>query len=107
VQEITAEASKRVRAELTDPDRVTAKVCTALEQIIDEGLDCHNTFTERVDGNGDMRIVPIDPSSAHKNVIAAANTWADIAGIKAPKRIEAKVDGLAGLFAELERIKPA
>lgn len=59
MQRIAAEASRRVTAEVTDPERVTQTVCAALDRVIREGLEA-----------GDRR-----------NVINAAATWAKILGV--------------------------
>lgn len=56
---MASEASKRVVARVTDPERVTANVCTALDRVIRESLEC-----------GDYR-----------NTINAAATLAKILGV--------------------------
>jgi nucleoid DNA-binding protein len=59
VRELSAEASKRVRAELTDPDRVTVTVCGYLERTLRDA---------RKDRD-------------HRAVVAAAKAWAELAGL--------------------------
>ena len=66
IWELSAEASKRVRAEVTDPDRVGAKVCTVLERVLDDAVD-----------DGDR-----------KSAIDAAKQWAIISGAAAPQRVK-------------------
>lgn len=65
VEELTAAASKRVRAEITDPDRTVAKVCSAFDQVIDDAL-----------ADGDRR-----------SVIAAGKVWAEVSGASAPAQV--------------------
>lgn len=66
VHELTAEASKRVRAEVLDPDHVGATVGNALETVIERALKA-----------GDRR-----------TVVEAARVWAQISGANAPQRHE-------------------
>lgn len=66
VAELCAIASKRVRAEIADPERVTVDVCHALEKVLREALDM-----------GDW-----------KSVVAAGKTWATIVGAVAPARLQ-------------------
>lgn len=69
-RELTAEASKRIRAELTDPDRVTAKVTTSLEMVLD------NAMQGMLEGDGRSR----------RDAIEAAKTWAVLVGAAAPSK---------------------
>lgn len=88
VRELSAEASKRVKAELSAEDKValTGEVVSTLTTIMRRG----RKGVER----GDLGAAA-----------SAAKTGAEIAGILAPKKVEARIDGLAGLFAELEQLK--
>ena len=65
VEELTAAASKRVRAEITDPDRTVAKVCSAFDRVIDDAL-----------ADGDRR-----------SVISAGKVWAEVSGASAPAQV--------------------
>lgn len=66
VKKMTAEASKRVAAEVRDPDHVTATVGSALELSI-KGAVTAKDF---------------------KSVAGLAKTWADVMGVSAAARIE-------------------
>lgn len=68
VRKLTAEASRRVKAEITDRDEVTVDVCGTLALIMREG---------RQGDHNDVR-----------NAIQAAKTWAEISGITAPQKHE-------------------
>jgi hypothetical protein len=70
VEELTAAASKRVRAEITDPDRTVAKVCTAFDRVLDDAL-----------ADGDR-----------KSVISAGKVWAEVSGASAPARMHVTGD---------------
>ena len=65
MEELTAAASKRVRAEITDPDRTVAKVCSAFDRVIDDAL-----------ADGDRR-----------SVISAGKVWAEVSGASAPAQV--------------------
>ena len=77
VEELTAAASKRVRAEITDPDRTVAKVCTAFDRVLDDAL-----------ADGDRR-----------SVIAAGKVWAEVSGARAPAQVHV-TGSLSGLTDE-------
>jgi hypothetical protein len=77
VEELTAAASKRVRAEITDPDRTVAKVCTAFDRVLDDAL-----------ADGDRR-----------SVLAAGKVWAEVSGASAPAKLHVTGD-LAALSDE-------
>ena len=66
LRELCAEASKRVRAEVTDPERVTVDVCSSLDIAIRGALEERDW----------------------KNVVAAGKTWATIVGAVAPARLQ-------------------
>lgn len=70
VNDYAAEAGRRVRAEVTDPDGVQTTVCAALSTIIREGLR---------DGE-------------RKTVVSAADVWTRIVGARAAERHEHVVD---------------
>ncbi len=79
VKEITAEASKIVRAELTDPDRVFSILGPALEEAI---IDCKTTRDFR-------------------QLAQLARVFADITGASAPRRTELDVNNkLSGMTRE-------
>lgn len=80
----SAEAWRRIRAEVTDPDATAGTICIALERVIDEaarrGL------------------------AGHRSIIEAGKAWASIAGAGAPTRFE--IGALAQMSdEELERRK--
>ena len=64
VKQLSTMASRRVKDEIANPDHVTVTLCTALSQIVDEGMR---------------------PGGDRKQVISAAKVWAEIAGSFAPK----------------------
>lgn len=66
VGELSAEASRKVRAEIADPNRVQATVCTVLERIMEEAM-----------ADGDRR-----------SAIDAAKQWAIISGAAAAVKHE-------------------
>ena len=68
IQSYSAEAFRRVRSEITDPDSVQTTICTALEDIIHEAR-----------GKG---------LAGHRSIIEAGKAWAQISGAGAPTRIE-------------------
>lgn len=72
VGDLAAEASKRVRAEVTDPSHVSGTVATALAQVLDEGMSAEGA--ERFSGR--------------RLVVEAAKAWAQIVGAMAPTRTE-------------------
>jgi hypothetical protein len=65
IKHLAAEASKIVRDEVTNPDRITRTVGAALQEVIHRGL-----------ASGD-----------NKAVVMAAKTWAEITGSAAPRQI--------------------
>lgn len=73
----SAEASRIVRAELQDPDRVGASVGAALERAL-----------ARADRRGEE-----GSEKADDTVGRLANVWATISGAKAAERLEHKVEG--------------
>lgn len=70
VSKITVEASRQVRSELTDPDRVVSKISRALDWVIDDAI-----------ASGDRHAI-----------IKAAQVWAQVAGVNAPTRIALSQD---------------
>ncbi|AKU93385.1 hypothetical protein AKJ09_00049 [Labilithrix luteola] len=77
VGEIVTEASRIVRAELTDHDRVISKITVALDRVIDDAI-----------ASGD-----------NASVVKAAQVWAQVSGAGAPQRVELHQD-LAALSPE-------
>ena len=85
VEVYTAAASKLVRAELEDPDRVRVDVTLTLESIMRRA---RRAKTRTVYGkNGDAVGVEKDWAAA-KVAIEAARTWAMLTGNAAPKVVE-------------------
>lgn len=85
VRELSAEASKRVRTEATERAGILAPQIEAT---------CIDAMRAGRRAKGPkMKAVGV----------TAANLAADLCGIKAPKRVEANVSGLAELFLELEQ----
>lgn len=70
VGQVTVEASRRVRAELTDPDRVLSKVSVALDHVIDDALD-----------SGDRHAI-----------IKAVQVWAQVTGAGAATKVQVTND---------------
>lgn len=66
LESISAEAWRRVKAEVTDPDATSATVCTALEKVMRDSL-----------ADDDRR-----------NAIEASKVWAQIAGAVAPTKVQ-------------------
>jgi len=71
LRELAAEASKRVRAEVTDPERVSGTVGSALSKVLHDSMD-----------DGDR-----------KSVIDASKAWAQIVGAMAPQRVDVTARG--------------
>jgi hypothetical protein len=78
VRHYSGEASRRLRAEMTDPDSTAATVCIALERVIREAAQ--------------------KGMYGHRSLIEAAKTWAQIAGAGAPTRLE--IGALASMTEE-------
>lgn len=72
-----SEAWRAVKAEVSEPDYVTATVATSLEEII------HDAREEIAQGDEDY-----DPSSARRSIISAGKTWAEVVGAMAPTRVK-------------------
>lgn len=68
-RQLSAEASKRIRAAVMDPDTVNATVGSALEDIIHKGMT----------GQGGVK---------YRDIIDAAKAWALISGSSAPSKHE-------------------
>ena len=66
VKDLAAEASKRVRAEVTDPARVSGTVGTALAKVLDDAMQDND----------------------RKSVIDASKAWAQIVGAMAPTKVD-------------------
>lgn len=81
---IVTEASRKVRAELTDHDRVLSKVSVALDRVLDEALE-----------SGDRHAV-----------IKAVQVWAQVTGASAPTKVQVQND-LTGLSPEQLRARKA
>ncbi len=80
VYELSAIASKRVRAEVTDPERVAAKGFAMLESIADEARHACDPKT----GN----------NAGHLAVaVKAVDTWLVRSGVAAPSKAQVSVSG--------------
>jgi hypothetical protein len=70
ISEITVEASRKVRAEYTDPDRVLSKVTVALDRVIDDALE-----------SGDPHVI-----------VKAVQVWAQVTGAGAATKVQVTQD---------------
>lgn len=70
VAQITTEASRRVRGELTDHDRVLSKVSVSLDRVIDDALS-----------SGDRHAI-----------IKACQVWAQVTGAGAATKVQVQSD---------------
>lgn len=87
VEGYASEASRRVRAELVDPDLVQVTVADALREVI-EGARADVVARE-------------DVRAARTAIIQAGKTWADIVGASAPSRVRVEVTPASLTDAEL------
>lgn len=82
IRQYSADAWRRLKAEVTDPDSTAATICTALEKVVQESQD--------------------KGLHGHRSVIEASKAWAAISGAGAPTRFE--IGALANLSdVELEK----
>jgi hypothetical protein len=87
VEHLAAEAWRRVKAEATDVDRITTKISSVLEQVIDDAmLETHEPAM--IDGGEDKGVYQESPNGARRVVVDAAKTWAAIVGANAPTKID-------------------
>jgi hypothetical protein len=70
VANLTTEASRRVRAELTDHDRVLSKVSASLDRVLDDALE-----------SGDRHAI-----------IKACQVWATVTGAGAATKVQVQTD---------------
>lgn len=70
ISSIVVEASRRVRAELANPDNVQSKISVALNHVIDQALE-----------SGDRHAI-----------IKACQVWAQVTGAAAPQRLQVQQD---------------
>jgi hypothetical protein len=91
IEHLSAEAWRRVKAEVNDPDRVGATVGTAIEQVMIEALN---------DKGGER-------NQSRKIVVEAAKVWAAIAGANAPTKTELTGKDGAPLAISLDRLLEA
>src|SRR5215467_11450782 len=84
VCEITTAASRRVRAELTDPDRVMSKVSASLDWVLDNAIE-----------SGDRHAL-----------IKAAQVWAQVTGAGAAAKVQVQQD-LTALTPEALKARKA
>lgn len=92
VRELSAVASKRVRAELTDPDRVVVKVTASLEKVIDDALRETNepALIEKAGKDGERVTYQESPNGARRVLIEAAKALCILTGNAAPTKHEVK-----------------
>lgn len=92
VWELSSIASKRVRAELTDPDRIVVKVAAALEKVIDDALreTDEPALIEKQGKDGERVTYPESPNGARRVLIEAAKTLCILTGNAAPQKHEVK-----------------
>jgi hypothetical protein len=91
VRHLSAEAWKRVRAEVLDKDAVGATVGEVLEQVMLDALsESYNpALIERgKDSKGEPHVFQESPNVARKVAIEAAKVYAMIAGAGAAERVE-------------------
>lgn len=81
IEHLAAEASRRVRAEVLDPDQVSETVACALDRIMRDAIK----------------------DDDRKNAIAAGKVWAVIAGAVAPKKIEHSGSVATTSYDDLQR----
>lgn len=81
VEHLAAEASKRVKAEILDPDRVAVTAAQALEQVLEDALTS-----------------PVSDQFRRRDAIAAAKALAELAGAGAPQRSKVTLDASTGLL---------
>ena len=85
VERLSAEASKRIKAEVTDKDYVTATVCGTLEKIMSDARgDADRVITLETERG----LKQESPNVSRKVAVDAAKTWAEISGAKAPTQVE-------------------
>lgn len=96
VNHLAAEAWRRVKAEVCDPDRVTVKISTVLEEVIDAAM-LETRDPAMIDGgagrDGERRVYQESPNGARRVVVEAAKTWAAIVGAQATIQHEVTVTG--------------
>lgn len=80
VNDYAAEAARRVRAEVLNPDEVQETVCTALSAVIREGMR----------------------DKDRRAVIAAGDVWTRIVGARSPERVEHRITA-----EQLQALPPA
>ena len=87
VHELSAMAARRVRLEVTDPDRVAAKGFAAMEKIADDAM-AHADVDE-------------ENAAAHRSVaLKAYDTWLTKSGVAAPTKVTTTTRDLSGLTDE-------
>lgn len=70
VAQLTTEASRRVRSELTDHDRVLSKVSVSLDRVLDDAIE-----------SGDRH-----------SIIKACQVWAQVTGAGAATKVQVQAD---------------
>lgn len=89
IRELSSIASKRVRKELTDPDRVVVKVATALEKVIDDAIrETDEPALIEKQGNDGPVTYQESPNGARRVLIEAAKTLCVLTGANAPTKVE-------------------
>ena len=90
IAHLAAEASRRVKAEVTDPDRVTATICVALERMMRDAIgDARGGIMLATESGTKQE----SPNISRKVAIEAARTWAEVSGAHAPLKLDATMGG--------------
>lgn len=85
VEELSAEAWKRVVAEVRDLDRVTATIGTLLEEVAMQAYQDSQTVQMLATENGSRQE---SPNAYRRIVVDAGKTLADVIGAKAPVKVD-------------------
>ena len=98
VEDISAEASRRVKAEVTEPDVVTVDVCTALSRVMRDAL-AESYDPAMIDGgagkDGERKVYQESPNVARRVVIDAAAKYAAIMVSKPTERHEHTITAMS------------
>lgn len=92
VRNYSTEAWRRLRAEVTEPDRVVVKLATTLETVIDDAMAEVKDPPMIVAGD---RVYKESPNAARKSVIEASKTLAALIGANAPQKHEHQFAGMS------------
>lgn len=109
IENYSAEANRKVCAEVTDPEYVSRTVCSALEEVIESAREemVHGAVIEKVGDNGEPIKYTLDPNIARRSITQAAKTWAEISGAMAPTKLRVGEDPPSKLTdEELAKLLP-